>query len=92
MPEQGEVTEGQSFTVQNYMGFREGYNFKGWEHNGKTYVAGSSIVMAKEDIKLTAVWVPIKDSNMDKINLLTIVIVVLLSAVCIVSAIRAFKH
>lgn len=53
------ITEGTSFTLEDYEGTRTGYTFEGWSYSGNVYAPGSTLVMGSSNITLTAVWEPI---------------------------------
>ncbi len=55
-PVQPDVEEGKTFTIKIYSGKKEGYVFKGWSYDDKTYNMGGTITMGTKDIVLTAVW------------------------------------
>ncbi|MBR6910769.1 MAG: leucine-rich repeat protein [Candidatus Methanomethylophilaceae archaeon] len=55
-PIQADVEEGATFTVKLYNGTKEGFVFKGWSYDDKTYNMGATITMGSKDIVLTAIW------------------------------------
>ena len=55
-PVQPDVEEGKTFTIKIYSGKKEGYEFKGWSYDDKTYNMGGTITMGTKDIVLKAVW------------------------------------
>jgi uncharacterized repeat protein (TIGR02543 family) len=55
-PVQPDVEEGKTFTIKIYSGKKEGYVFKGWSYDDKTYNMGGTITMGTKDIVLKAVW------------------------------------
>ncbi len=56
-PVQSPVAEGQTFTVADYSGTREGYTFDGWNDGEEYYAVGSTYTMGDSDVTLIAVWV-----------------------------------
>ena len=55
-PVQPDVEEGKTFTVKLYTGTKDGYVFKGWSYDDRTYNMGATITMGTKDIVLTAIW------------------------------------
>ena len=55
-PVQPDVEEGKTFTVKLYTGTKDGYVFKGWSYDDRTYNMGATITMGTKDIVLKAVW------------------------------------
>jgi len=55
-PVQSPVAEGNTFTVADYSGTREGYTFRGWTDGTMFYYAGSTYTMGTSDVTLTAIW------------------------------------
>lgn len=51
------MVAGYVYTIDNtYLGTKTGYTFGGWNDGSKTYQAGASYTMPKQDVVFTAVW------------------------------------
>ena len=54
LPQQ--VLEGAKFTMPQYKGEKEGYDFAGWLYDGKIYSPGDKVIMGEKDIVVLAKW------------------------------------
>ncbi|MBQ7702685.1 MAG: InlB B-repeat-containing protein, partial [Candidatus Methanomethylophilaceae archaeon] len=55
-PVQDPLVSGVTFRLKEYTGLKFGYQFGGWEYNGKVYPPGTVLIVGKSDILLIAVW------------------------------------
>ncbi len=85
VPIQADVVEGGSFTVADYSGHKDGFEFDGWECNGTSYKAGDTVRMGSSDMIFHAVWNEVPAS--DSVNIGVIIGIIAVAAVLIIGAI-----